>query len=399
VTPGSRFTEILRQRGMARLLLPALAGRIPDSIAATGLVVLARSITGSYVTGGLTAGAFGIGTAMGAPLAGRTLDRLGQRRALRWWAAAFATALTLLAVSGARLGVAGLLGLAWAAGLARPPIEAGLRALWPRLVRPAQLDAAYTLDSTLQELIWIAGPLLLAGLLLAGGPRIPLLACAALSLGGTLGYTASPRLGAGEELAVRTDVSPLRSPGLRVLLVASAGYGLAAGLLNVSLVAFAGQHGGVGWVGVLVAIWGAGSLAGGVAYGSRAWRVPVERRALGCLALFGAVLMVLAAAPSLVVLGILMIPLGLPLSPWLGSLSAAIQRVVPAATVTEAFAWNFAVITVGMAGGNALGGVVSQGIGLAAAFLLAGALALLGALTGLLARGRLADPRTAQVRT
>jgi predicted MFS family arabinose efflux permease len=109
--------------------------------------------------------------------------------------------------------------------------------------------------------------------------------------------------------------------------------------------------------------------------------------------------MVLAAAPSLVVLAVLMIPLGLPLSPWLGSLSAAIQRVVPAATVTEAFAWNFAVITVGMAGGNALGGVISQGMGLATAFLLAGALALLGALTGLLAGGRLADPSTAQVRT
>jgi hypothetical protein len=38
--------------------------------------------------------------------------------------------------------------------------------------------------------------------------------------------------------------------------------------------------------------------------------------------------MVLAAAPSLVVLAVLMIPLGLPLSPWLGSLSAAIQRGV-----------------------------------------------------------------------
>jgi MFS family permease len=400
VTPGSRFAEILRQRGMARLLVPALAGRIPDSIAATGLVVLARSTTGSYVTGGLTAGAFGIGTAMGAPLAGRTLDRLGQRRVLRWFAAVFAAALTLLAVSGAWLGVAGLVGLAWAAGLARPPIEAGLRALWPRLVPPAQLDVAYTLDSTLQELIWIAGPLVLAGLLLAGNPRIPLLACAALSLAGTLGYTASPRLATREEPAARAAVSPLRSsPGLHVLLVASACYGLAAGVLNVSLVAFAGRHGGVAWVGVLVAIWGAGSLAGGVAYGSRTWRVPVERRALVCLALFGAALTVLAAAPSLVVLAVLMIPLGLPLSPWLGSLSASIQRVVPAATATEAFTWTFAVITVGMAGGNAVGGVVSQGLGPAAAFLLAGAFALLGALTGLLARGRLADPHTAQVRT
>jgi predicted MFS family arabinose efflux permease len=396
VAPGSRFSGILRQRGLARLLLPALAGRIPDSIAATGLVVLARSATGSYVTGGLAAGAFGIGTAMGAPLAGRALDRLGQRRVLGWFATCFAVALTLLAVAGAWLGTAGLAGLAWAAGAARPPIEAGLRALWPRLVPPDRLDVAYTLDSTLQELIWIAGPLLLAGLLLAGNPRIPLLACAVLSLGGTLGYLASPHVATGDKPAAGPAVSPLRSPGLHVLLVASACYGLAAGMLNVSLVAFAGRHGGVAWVGVLVALWGAGSLAGGLAYGSRAWRAPVERRAFACLALFGAVLMALAAAPSLAVLAFLMILLGLPLSPWLGSLNAAIQRLAPAATATEAFTWNFAVLTVGMAGGNALGGVVSEGLGPGASFLVAGAIGLAGALIGVLALGRLAGPHPAR---
>jgi predicted MFS family arabinose efflux permease len=396
MAPGSRFSAILRQRGMTRLLLPALAGRIPDSIAATGLVVLARSATGSYVTGGLAAGAFGIGTAMGAPLAGRALDRLGQRRVLGWLAAGFAAALTLLAVTGTWLGTAGLAGLAWAAGVARPPIEAGLRALWPRLVPADRLDAAYTLDSTLQELIWIAGPLLLAGLLLAGNPRIPLLACAALTLGGTLGYLASPQVATGDRPAARPAASPLRSPALHALLVASAGYGLAAGMLNVSLVAFAGRHGGVAWAGVLVALWGAGSLAGGLAYGSRAWRVPAERRALACLALFGAVLMALAAAPSLAVLAVLMILLGLPLSPWLGSLNAAIQRLVPEATATEAFTWNFAVITVGMAGGNALGGVASEGMGPGASFLVAGAIGLAAALAGVLALGRGAGPHAAR---
>ncbi|HEY1917205.1 MAG TPA: hypothetical protein VGH27_16695 [Streptosporangiaceae bacterium] len=74
-------------------------------------------------------------------------------------------------------------------------------------------------------------------------------------------------------------------------------------------------HGGVSWAGVLVAVWGVGSLAGGVAYGSRAWRTPVQGRALACLTLFGGALLVLAAAPDLVVVALLMLPLGLPLSP------------------------------------------------------------------------------------
>jgi hypothetical protein len=60
----------------------------------------------------------------------------------------------------------------------------------------------------------------------------------------------------------------------------------------------------------LVAIWGLDSLAGGLLYGSREWSGPVEVRAKGCLALFGATLLLLAAASSLVVLVPLMIPLG-----------------------------------------------------------------------------------------
>jgi hypothetical protein len=40
--------------------------------------------------------------------------------------------------------------------------------------------------------------------------------------------------------------------------------------------------------------------------------------AAACLALFGTMLMLLAAAPNLAILALLMIPLGVPLSPWLG---------------------------------------------------------------------------------
>jgi len=243
------YLLILRRRGTARLLLPTLIGRIPDSIAATAIVVLVRSVTGPYSVAGLAAG---------APAA------------------------------------------------------------------PSRQDAA------------------------------------------------------------ASSAGPLRSGRFRVLLVADACYGVAAGILNLAFAAFAAAHGGVAWAGVLVAVWGAGSLAGGLAYGSRNWRFPAERRAMVCLALFSAVLMLLAAAPGLPSLAVLMIPLCIPLSPWLGSLSASVQRAVPAAGTTEAFAWTFAVITVGMAAGNACGGVITQAANARAAFLAAGGLGLAGAGAGAL---------------
>jgi hypothetical protein len=192
-------------------------------------------------------------------------------------AAAFAGALIGLVLSSGHLSGAAAAVLAARAGLTQPPIEAALRALWPRLVSPGQLDAAYALDSTVQELIWIAGPLLLAVLVAAGRRQLPLIACAVLSIAGTAIYTTG--------LHAALAAGP---PGLlRVLLACGACYGVSAGILNLALVAFAGAHGGVAWAGVLVAIWGAGSLAGGLAYGSRKWKAPAERRAMICLALFG----------------------------------------------------------------------------------------------------------------
>jgi predicted MFS family arabinose efflux permease len=61
-----------------------------------------------------------------------------------------------------------------------------------------------------------------------------------------------------------------------------------------------------------------------------------------------------------------------------------VQRAVPAAAATEAFAWMVAIVTVGMAAGSACGGVIIQAAGSRAGFLAAGGLALAGAGLGAL---------------
>jgi hypothetical protein len=129
-TSGLRYVRILRRPGTVRLLGPALAARIPDSIAATAIVILVRSVTGSYSAAGLAAGAFGLGTAVSAPLTGRAVDRLGQRRVLPVLAAAFVGGLIVLALGGSHLGGVAAAAVAAVAGLTRPPIEAALRSLY-----------------------------------------------------------------------------------------------------------------------------------------------------------------------------------------------------------------------------------------------------------------------------
>lgn len=363
-------------------MLGSLVGRVPDSILSISLLLLVRSSTGSYASAGVAAAGFALGSAASAPLAGRALDRFGQRRLLVAMALAFATALLALLFAASTAPAAVTIALAAGAGLVRPPLDASLRALWPRVVPAARLQAAYSLDATFQELIWIAGPLLLSALLLLGGPSLPLLACAALSLAGTVTYATSPAV-AGEPAAPsRRRGQGLFGLRLVSLLGAATLYGVAAGILTVTLTAFSTAHHSRAAVGVLVAVWGVGSILGGLAYGSRRWRAAPERRALWLLAALAVLLGLLAIAPGVAILALLMLPLGLPLSPWLGTLNEAVQALVSPDRVAEAFTWVYALITVGIAAGNAVGGPVIERAGTGSGFVAAGAAAGAGVVIG-----------------
>jgi predicted MFS family arabinose efflux permease len=108
-------------------------------------------------------------------------------------------------------------------------------------------------------------------------------------------------------------------------------------------------------------------------------------RALGLLGLLAVLLVPLAVAASVPVLALLMLPLGLPLSPWLGTLNGAIQSIVPIGRRAEAFSWVYSVIAIGIAAGNAVSGSIVQDADPSLGFLFAAAAAGTGAGVGALA--------------
>jgi MFS family permease len=363
--------------GARRPLVGSLVGRVPESIASVSLVMLLRARTGSYAPAGIAAAGLAVGSALAAPMAGRALDRIDERKLLAGLASAFAGALVAMVACAGNVPEGLIVAVAVTAGATRPPLDAAMRALWPRVVPRERLGAAYALDATLQELIWILGPLLLAGVLVLAGPALALLACAAFSLVGTLIYAhgVSART-AGRAAAERTRMHSL---AFGSLLSAATLYGMAAGALTLSLTAFASGHHARPVVGLLVAIWGIGSIVGGLVYGAISWRVPPERRAPLLLAALALLLAPLAMAPGLAVLAVLMLPLGLPLSPWLGTLNEAAQRLVAPSRTAEAFTWIYSLITLGIACGNAVAGPVIEHAGTSAAFLLSAVAAGTGA--------------------
>src|SRR5690349_1446886 len=253
------YRQVLGRRDARRPLTANLVGRIPESIVSIALLLLAESSTGSWKVAGVVAAAFGLGSAVGAPLAGKVLDRRGQSRVLPAMAVAFAASLIAILAASARHAALPLVVFSGVAGLVRPPLETAMRALWPALVERRRLQAAYALDATLQELVWIGGPLLLSVALALNGPGIAVAGCAVVSVGATGLYAASAR--AFPPVAARDGSrAPLSSMRFSALLTASSLYGVAVGVLVVALTAFCASRGEGSVVGVAIAVWGFGSL-------------------------------------------------------------------------------------------------------------------------------------------
>ena len=125
----------LRRSGGMAFLLTAAVGRIPAAMIQLGVLLYVTRAGGDLASAGLTVAALGIGTALGAPVIGRLIDRHGPLPVLL--AATAVQLLTLLGLVGA--GVASLpllLGLAALLGAANPQVAAIARSRWTRRPRP-----------------------------------------------------------------------------------------------------------------------------------------------------------------------------------------------------------------------------------------------------------------------
>ena len=187
----SELRVVLTTREVPTLLSTSLLGRLPTAMAALALLLLVRGDGGSYTLAGTLAALFTVGTAIGQPALARLVDRRGQAGVLLASAALSTLAFAVLAATAATHPV--LSGAAAAlAGLATPPLEPCLRALWPVLVEDGPVRrAALSLDVGAQEIVFVAGPLLTVGAVTLAGHGGGVLACALFGLAGTFGFAAS----------------------------------------------------------------------------------------------------------------------------------------------------------------------------------------------------------------
>jgi predicted MFS family arabinose efflux permease len=360
---GNGYLRLLRLPGAARFCLAAAVGRTPMAMFGLGSVLLVRATTGQYGIAGLVAGAGSIGYALSAPRVARLADRFGQHRVLRPLAATFAVStVAFVACADLRAPLWALLATGGLAGSSMPSLGSMVRARWSVLLAgsPA-LQSAFALESVTDEIIFVAGPAVVTLLATKVLPAAGVVVAMVVSLTGTLLFAAQrsteprPRAlaaGGGQSLP------PARLPaaGLITLAPLYLCLGSMFASIDLSTVDFAQQQGYKPLAGFILGTYALGSAIGGLWYGSRSWRAPLERRFAITLALTVGGVATFWAQPSLVTLDLSMLVAGLTISPTLIAGYALTERQAPARRRTEAMTWLSSAISVGVAIGSATAG-------------------------------------------
>jgi MFS family permease len=395
------YAAVLRAPHVAALIAPTLLARFPIGINALAIVLYLRAERGSFAVAGVVAGALAAGSGIGAPVQGRMVDALGQRRVLVPLGIVHAAALgALVASTEAGAPVAVLVAFGLLAGFAIPPTSSVLRSMWPDLLRdrPELIQAAYALDSVLIELIFILGPLLTAVVATVLAPPAALAVSAASVVAGTVGFTALPpsRAMRPQPDRPRTGaLGALGSPGVRTLVLTSVPAGIGIGICEVTLPAFSDASGQAATAGILLAVWSLGSAAGGLVYGALPNRPPLNRVHLVVAALLPLGLAPMAAASSVPVMALLVIPAGLFIAPLLATRNELIGWVAPEGARTEAYTWPVTAFVGGIAIGSALAGAIVESASWRTAFLVAAAITAVGTLIAVARRRTVVQPAAA----
>ncbi|HEY0389137.1 MAG TPA: MFS transporter [Gaiellales bacterium] len=375
ITRGLRgYRDLLVEPGVARVVGWGLIARAPIGMVALAMVLLLRGEGRSYADAGLVSAAEAVAFAVASPISGRLIDRRTPALVLAAYGIAFPVALVAvmgLVVSNAPLWA--IMGAAACAGIVFPPIAPTVRMLWPSLVGPELQPSAFALEATLQEVLFVSGPLVVGALAGIAGPKAGVLAAAGVSLVGVLGFAAtSPvrrhRHHHGEHHAGHL-LRALTPPAVRRVVAFSVCYGLAFGAVEVAMPAFAEDHGGRSLGSVCLAAWSAGSLAGGLlAAGHRPVDPPRRLRLIS--ALFAAGLLLPLLAWSVPAMAVVMFLAGLPIAPSFALTYGMVQAAALPGTQAEVFGWLSTAIVIGVAAGAALGGSLITGVGTSASLAL-----------------------------
>ena len=397
MTAAHPYRTLWRLPGAPVLMVFGLVARLGISMTPLGLLLLIQQATGRYAPAALAGGVYLLSSAAVAPLVGRVADRVGPARVLLVTATVHPFGLAALVLAAEHRSVPGLGAAAAFAGSTYPPLVAVLRGVWSALTEPGGTtgplrSTALATDTSLYQLVFVAGPLLVAAITAVGSPHLVLGASAVVTVVGTVTLARGRAVRAWRPplpAARTTGAGPLRVAGFPALLSCVAGLGVAFGAITVALPAYATRHGSDSGAlaGVLFAVLSAGSAVGGFWFGAGAGvrRAPLRRQFTVLLAAVAFGYTVIGMMPNPTAMIVALFFGGAMVAPALTVENALVGQMTPAGMRNEAYTW---VVTVEVAASSVTvpvaGVLVDQPGGVPWAFLVAGtAVAVAAAVSGL----------------
>ncbi|SFS42249.1 MFS transporter [Saccharopolyspora flava] len=339
------------------------------------LTFLIADWTGSYAIGGAVCTAMTLGHSIAGPVRGRAADRSSVVRVLvvsggvQFFGFAAMIA-TVRWVDAAHWWL--MLPVSLATGLAAPPLAQVARSMWPHIASGEAREAAYAVEATLQELLYVVAPMLATFAVAAWNPSLALACLAVWAVVGPVLFAsalwrAGIRGGLGGGAPARSG-GLLRLPGFLSMMCF---FTLIVGALvsvDLVLVGWARGRGAPELAGFMAMAWAVGSLVGGLVMGgfprSRLW-LRCGLAALGLCAL-AVVLPPVAPGSPWLVGGVLLLG-GAAIAPLLAASNGRLADLAPPERRGEAFGWTTTASTAGIAIANPLVGSMMDFGGPAAA--------------------------------
>jgi hypothetical protein len=360
-------------------VLPAVASavaRLPMAMIGLATLLYVQRVTGSFGVAGLVSAGMLIGVSCGSVVQGRIIDRIGATRPLLIASVAQAAAgVALIVAVESRAGVLTLLACSVVVGLTQPATQGASRTLWTRLVPPGpRRDAAFSYEAISLEVFFILGPSLAALLVLLPWPGTGTAVAFAAIVTGSIAFalTRAVRTERPAPVASAGLFGALAVPGLRTIVLASLGFGLVIGSVEVGVPAVTAAAGSAALGGVLLSAWSIASVLAGVAYSLRPWPRPLHLRLPVLLLAFALCVGAMAVAGPLPALVVAMLLAGATITPQVTAHSLGVEATAPKGTATEAFGWVITAATLGLSSGQSASGMVVEAFGPHAAFLVGG---------------------------
>ena len=261
------YLDLLNIPGVKRLVISALPGRLAYGMIALATFFFVQDKTGSITLAGIATGVETISSSLTAGFRGNLIDKWGQTKPLSIFVPSWFALVIILSTVSTPAAIVFISGLI---GLASPPVNLSTRPLWRVLVGPENLRTAYALDTTISSSTIVAGPVLATAIAIPISGSAALWATAALMAIGGIAIIQMPASRNWKpEPAQGNSMMLLRNKQFQILAIEGMVFGLAWGLLEISIPSFSTLQGTPGLSAPLLATLAGASIVGGLLIGSR----------------------------------------------------------------------------------------------------------------------------------